>query len=58
MEKRPLVSLGNTIFRMQSGLRNSIDSRGSKWKPKLKRDDFEAVVVEIGRHFLSDRKKY
>ena len=59
MEKRPLV--GSEIYDicMQCHLYNSFDSVGlkKKWKPKLIRSDFEAVVVEIGRHFLPDRKK-
>ena len=58
MEKDPLVSSENYDIRMQCHLCNSFDSvKLKKWKPKLIRSDFEAVVVEIGCYFLPDRKE-
>ena len=60
MEERTLVSSENYDIRMQCHLLvcNSLYSVGlKKWNPKLIRSDFEAIVVEIGRHFLPDRKE-
>ena len=44
-------------LRYSHAMSPSIPWGRKKWKPKLIRSDFEAVVVEIGRHFLPDRKE-
>lgn len=48
---------GNTIFTCSITYVIPLIQRCSKWKTQLQRTKFEAIIVEIGRHFCTQLKR-